>query len=149
MVLAVGETVDLDFAKASGLEIKESGTVEVNHFTLETSRPRFFAGGDLVTGASNVSNAMAYGKRAAQSIDEQLMDAKRWEQLFRPMQYEQSPPKHTSESRRHHSRTMPARERVSVIRGSGRRALGGGRPRRMLPLPALRRGRDRRALGRS
>ena len=111
MVLAVGETVDLDFAKASGLQIKEGGTIEVNHFTLETSRPRFFAGGDLVTGASNVSNAMAYGKQAAQSIDQQLMDAKRWESLFRPMQFEQMPPKQPSESHRHHSRVVPARER--------------------------------------
>jgi hypothetical protein len=61
-----GRNRRLDFAKASGLEIKENGTIQVNHFTLETSRPRFFAGGDLVTGASNVSNAMAYGKKAAQ-----------------------------------------------------------------------------------
>ena len=79
VILAVGETVDLDFAKASGLQIKEGGTIEVDRFTLETSRPRFFAGGDLVTGASNVSNAMAYGKQAARAIDEQLMDAKRWD----------------------------------------------------------------------
>jgi NADH-quinone oxidoreductase subunit F len=113
VILAVGETADLDFAKASGLQIKEGGTLEVDHFTLETSRPRFFAAGDLVTGASNVSNAMAYGKRAAQSIDEQLMDSKRWEQLFRPMKYEQSPPKTTSESRRYHSRTVPVRERAA------------------------------------
>ncbi|MGB9253498.1 MAG: FAD-dependent oxidoreductase, partial [Candidatus Korobacteraceae bacterium] len=113
VILAVGESVDLDFAKASGLEIKDSGTVVVNHFTLETSRPRFFAGGDLVTGASNVSNAMAYGKQAAQSIDEQLMDSKRWEMLFRPMTYSQLPPKEPSESRRHHSRAMPARQRAS------------------------------------
>jgi NADH-quinone oxidoreductase subunit F len=112
VILAVGETVDLDFAKASGLEIKESGTVEVSHFTLETSRPRFFAGGDLVTGASNVSNAMAYGKQSAQSIDEQLMDSKRWEMLFRPMKYSQAPPKEPSESRRHHSRALPARQRA-------------------------------------
>ncbi len=84
VILAVGETVDLDFAKASGLQIKEGGTIEVNHFTLETSRPRFFAGGDLVTGASNVSNAMAYGKQAARAIDQQLMDTKRWDMLFRP-----------------------------------------------------------------
>jgi NADH-quinone oxidoreductase subunit F len=95
------------------LEIKDGGTLEVNHFTLETSRPRFFAGGDLVTGASNVSNAMAYGKQAAQSIDEQLMDSKRWAQLFRPMQYSQAPPKSTSDSRRHHSRAMPVRERAA------------------------------------
>jgi len=113
VILAVGETVDLDFVKASGLEIRENGTVVVNHFTMETSRPRFFAGGDLVTGASNVSNAMAYGKQAARSIDEQLMDRKRWEELFRPMQYDQSPPKHTSESRRHHSRAVPARQRAA------------------------------------
>ena len=55
VILAVGESVDLDFAKASGLRIKEHGTIEVDHFSLETSRPRFYAGGDLVTGASNVS----------------------------------------------------------------------------------------------
>jgi NADH-quinone oxidoreductase subunit F len=113
VILAIGETVDTDFTSASGLQIKESGTVEVNHFTLETSRPRFFAGGDLVSGASNVSNAMASGKRAAQAIDEQLMDSKRWDQLFRPMKYEQSPPKHTSESHSHHSRVMPARDRAA------------------------------------
>jgi NADH-quinone oxidoreductase subunit F len=115
VILAVGETVDLDFAKASGLEIKENGTIQVNHFTLETSRPRFFAGGDLVTGASNVSNAMASGKQAAQAIDQQLMDTKRWEMLFRPMQYEQTPPKQPSESRRHHSRVLPARERAHTF----------------------------------
>ncbi len=115
VILAVGETVDLDFAKASGLQIKESGTVEVNHFTLETSRPRFFAGGDLVTGASNVSNAMAYGKQAARAIDEQLMDAKRWEMLFEPMQYEQTPPKAPSESRRHHPRSLPAAKRAATF----------------------------------
>ena len=84
VIVAVGETVDLDFAKASGLQVKEAtGTIEVNRFTLETSRPHFFAGGDLVTGASNVSNAMGYGKLAAQAIDQQLMDAKRWDMLFR------------------------------------------------------------------
>ena len=61
VIYAVGETVDLDCAKASGLALREGGTIEVNRFTLETSRPRFYAGGDLVTGASNVSNAMASG----------------------------------------------------------------------------------------
>ena len=46
----------------------------MNRFTLETSRPRFYAGGDVITGASNVSNAMAYGKQAARKIDLQLME---------------------------------------------------------------------------
>ncbi|MGA9554822.1 MAG: NADH-ubiquinone oxidoreductase-F iron-sulfur binding region domain-containing protein, partial [Candidatus Sulfotelmatobacter sp.] len=50
VIFAVGESVDLDFAKASGLSLKETGTIEVNRFTLETSRPRFYGGGDVVTG---------------------------------------------------------------------------------------------------
>jgi len=99
VILAVGESVDLDFAKASGLRIKEHGTIEVNHYSLETSRPRFYAGGDLVTGASNVSDAMAYGKQAAKAIDKQLMDADRWEELFPAIRYDQTVPKEVSESR--------------------------------------------------
>ena len=113
VIVAVGETVDLDFAKASGLQIKEGGTIEVNHFTLETSRPHFYAGGDLVTGASNVSGAMGYGKQAARAIDRQLMDAERWELLFRPLQYTQTPPKEPSDSGRHHSHLVPPRQRAS------------------------------------
>ncbi len=100
VILAVGESVDLDFAKASGLRIKEHGTIEVDRFSLETSRPRFYAGGDLVTGASNVSNAMAYGKQVARAIDKQLMDEDRWEQLFPATRYSQAVPKEVSESRR-------------------------------------------------
>ena len=112
VVLAVGESVDLDFCKASGLQVKEGGTIEVDRFTLQTSRPRFFAGGDLVTGASNVSNAMAFGKQAARTIDEQLMDERRWEQLFPEFNYGQTPPKEVSEHPRHHPHALVARERV-------------------------------------
>ena len=112
VILAVGESVDLDFCKASGLQVKESGTIEVDRFTLQTSRARFFAGGDLVTGASNVSNAMAFGKQAARNIDEQLMDARRWERLFPEFTYDQTPPKEVSESPRHHAHAVAARERV-------------------------------------
>ena len=112
VVLAVGETVDLDFCKASGLQIKQSGTIEVDRYRLETSRPRFFAGGDLVTGASNVSNAMAFGKRAARAIDEHLMDAKRWDELFPAVEYDQSPPKDVSECRRHSPHELSVRDRM-------------------------------------
>ncbi len=115
VILAVGETVDLDFAKASGLQIKEHGTIEVDRFSLETSRPRFYAGGDVVTGASNVSNAMAYGKRVARSIDKQLMDTDRWDELFTPVVYEQTVPKEVSESRRHHPPTLPVAQRARSV----------------------------------
>ena len=42
----------------------------------------FFAGGDVITGASNVSNAMAGGKQTAQKIDERLMGTSRWNEIF-------------------------------------------------------------------
>ena len=112
VIFAVGETVDLDFAKASGLVLKENGTIEVNRFTHETSRPRFYAGGDLVTGASNVSNAMASGKQAARSIDLQLMETDRWNSLYPEMEYEQSPPEEPSSSRRHTGHALAPSARV-------------------------------------
>jgi NADPH-dependent glutamate synthase beta subunit-like oxidoreductase len=112
VIFAIGETVDLDFCRASGLALKESGTIDVNRFTLETSRARFYAGGDLVTGASNVSNAMAYGKQAARSIDLQLMEADRWQNLYPQFDYEQTPPEEPSPSRRHTGQALPAAVRV-------------------------------------
>ena len=105
--------MDLDFAKASGLLIKEHGTIEVNHYSLETSRPRFYAGGDLVTGASNVSDAMAYGKQAARAIDKQLMDADRWEELFPSIRYDQTVPKEVSESRKNVPPHLPPPKRLN------------------------------------
>lgn len=112
VILAVGETFDLDFARASGLGMKEAGTIEVNRFTLETTRPRFYAGGDVITGASNVSNAMAYGKQAAQNIDLQLMEVRRWEKLFPKIEYEARVPENPSESRRHSGHELMAASRV-------------------------------------
>jgi len=112
VILAVGETVDHDFSRASGLVLKENGTFQVDRFTLETSRPRFFAGGDAITGASNVSNAMAYGKHAARKIDFQLMESDRWETIFPAIEYSQEPPVEPNPSRRHHSHLMEAKERI-------------------------------------
>jgi NADH-quinone oxidoreductase subunit F len=44
VILAVGEVVDPDFARASGLRIKEDGTLEVDRYTLETSRSQVLRG---------------------------------------------------------------------------------------------------------
>jgi NADH-quinone oxidoreductase subunit F len=113
VILAVGETVDLDFLKASGLKLKDKvGMLEVNPFTLETSRNNFYAGGDLISGASNVSNAMGYGKKAARNIDERLMGEKRWARIWPEFDYSMRTPAHVSESRRHHVHELPAKNRV-------------------------------------
>ena len=112
VIFAIGENVDLDFARASGLSLKENGTIEVNRFTLESSRPRFYAGGDVITGASNVSNAMAYGKQAARSIDLQLMETNRWNKIFPELEYGQTVPENPSPNHRHEGHLLPAAKRV-------------------------------------
>jgi NADPH-dependent glutamate synthase beta subunit-like oxidoreductase len=39
---------------------------------METSSPKMYAGGDVVSGPASVVDALAAGKRAADSIDRQL-----------------------------------------------------------------------------
>jgi NADPH-dependent glutamate synthase beta subunit-like oxidoreductase len=112
VILAVGESFDLDFARASGLQMKESGTIEVDRFSLETSRPTFYAGGDVISGASNVSNAMGYGKKAARNMDERLMGVHRWQRLFPEFEYGQTPPDQPAESRRHNGHHKPVSDRA-------------------------------------
>ncbi len=121
VILAVGESFDQDFCRASGLELKEEGTIVVDRFTFETSRPGFYAGGDVITGASNMSNAMSGGKQAARKIDERLMSGKlaagelpsaRWERLFPTFAFDQKAPGEPSLSTRHGSSSLPAAFRV-------------------------------------
>ena len=112
VILAVGEAVDLDFLRASGLRIKENGTLEVDRYTMETSRSKFYAGGDLISGASNVSNAMGYGKKAARKMDQRLMGAYRWDKIDPGFVYSNAPPGDPSPSQRHTLEELPARERV-------------------------------------
>jgi NADH-quinone oxidoreductase subunit F len=115
LILAVGEAVDGDFARASGLRIKEDGTLEVDRYTLETSRGKFYAGGDLISGASNVSNAMGYGKKAARNIDLRLMGAGRWEKIGAQFAYNMATPHEPGESARQHAAELPASERVETF----------------------------------
>jgi NADH-quinone oxidoreductase subunit F len=112
VILAVGEKVDPDFCKASGLKVKEDGTIEVDRYTLETSRDGFYAGGDLITGASNVSNAMGIGKKAARNIDKRLMGKERFASLIPDFDYQMEPPETPSEYGRHEPGEMPAAQRV-------------------------------------
>jgi NADH-quinone oxidoreductase subunit F len=112
VILAIGETFDKDFCRASGLALKEEGTIAVDRFTLETSRPAFYAGGDVITGASNVSNAMAGGKQAARKIDERLMGESRVLRLFPAFEYGRHEPGEPSLSHRHEARILPAAIRV-------------------------------------
>jgi NADH-quinone oxidoreductase subunit F len=112
VILAVGESVDPDFGRGSGLKIQEDGTIEVDRFTLETSRNKFYAGGDAITGASNVSNAMGLGKKAARNIDQRLMGAARFDRIMPRFEYSQTPPAQPSDCHRHELSELPALERA-------------------------------------
>ena len=52
-------------SRASGLTLERERHVRGEPLHAGDKPPSFYAGGDVVTGASNVSNAMAYGKQAA------------------------------------------------------------------------------------
>lgn len=54
------------------IEVESRGTVQVDPNTLETSREGVFAGGDAVSGAATVIEAIASGQKAASSIDQYL-----------------------------------------------------------------------------
>ena len=48
------------------------GCVVVSPETMQTSNPKYFAGGDCINGGKEVVNAAADGKRAARGIDAAL-----------------------------------------------------------------------------
>ena len=106
VILAVGEAVDPDFCRASGLTIKEGGTLEVDRYALTTSRENVYAGGDFATGASNVTNAMAWGKEAARNIDRHLASEPRYDSIMPKFHYDQTPPR--AQRSRPPSRAVPS-----------------------------------------
>jgi NADH-quinone oxidoreductase subunit F len=112
VIFAIGESVDLDFARASGLSLKPSGTIDVDRFSLESSRSGFYAGGDVITGASNVSNAMAYGKQAARNMDLKLMESDRWARIFPVFEFGQDPPEDPSPNHRNEGQMLGSAVRV-------------------------------------
>jgi len=71
IILAIGEVPDLSLLPK---EIETTGgeTIAADPFTLQTSLPGVFAGGDVVLGPATVIEAIAAGKRAAASMDRYL-----------------------------------------------------------------------------
>ena len=70
VVMALGTRPNpLVFNDAGGLERTKWGTVVADQETGRTTKPRVWAGGDVVTGAATVISAMGAGKSAAADID--------------------------------------------------------------------------------
>ena len=73
VIVAVGNTPNpLIPSTTPDLKVGKHGTIEANPETGRTSKPRVFAGGDIVTGAATVIEAMGAGKRAARAIHAML-----------------------------------------------------------------------------
>jgi NADH-quinone oxidoreductase subunit F len=72
LIVAIGEKPKSEFLASMGLELDRNGRIKVNVNTLETNLRGVFAGGDLVTGPNTVIDAIAAGKKAAQSMDRYL-----------------------------------------------------------------------------
>lgn len=69
VIVATGQSPALD---GLDLERTASGALRVDAATAATSHPRLFAGGDLAGGARTVTEAIAWGLRAAWGIDQSL-----------------------------------------------------------------------------
>ena len=87
VITAIGGNPDSDFLAKTGIKVSKNGTVPVNQFSLQTTAPEVFAGGDLVTGPWTVTDAMGHGKKFAQVIDTQLMGKNRTPELKKAFSY--------------------------------------------------------------
>lgn len=69
VIMAIGQTSDLSWIQPEdGIEITPHNTIQIDAKTLATSSPGIFAGGDVSFGPRNAIDAVANGKKAAQSI---------------------------------------------------------------------------------
>ena len=94
IIVAIGQVLDEGFAEHTEIA-REHGGFRVDPETLETSLEGIFAGGDVVTGPATVIEAVAAGKRAAESIDRYLRgdesESLRFEKTIKPVPEEQLP----------------------------------------------------------
>jgi len=67
VVLAIGQSTHTDFLKGGKVKL-EGGRILIDRATGQTSKPKYFAGGDCTNGGREVVDAVADGKRAGIGI---------------------------------------------------------------------------------
>jgi glutamate synthase (NADPH/NADH) small chain len=74
VVEALGQRPASDLAELlPGVELTPDGLVKVDPETFAASRPRVYAGGDIVNGGDTAARAVSDGLSAARHIDEALV----------------------------------------------------------------------------
>jgi formate dehydrogenase major subunit len=77
VISAIGQDIDLGTINAGGsLKTTRQNVIVTDMKTFETSLPSVFAGGDAITGPAVAIDAIAHGKKAAESIDRYIMTGK-------------------------------------------------------------------------
>lgn len=72
-IIAIGNGPNPLIPKTTpGMDITKRGNIIADPVTMKTSKIGVFAGGDIVTGAATVIQAMGAGRKAAKAIDEYL-----------------------------------------------------------------------------
>ncbi|NTU95516.1 MAG: FAD-dependent oxidoreductase, partial [Bacteroidales bacterium] len=112
IITAIGEEVDAKFAKDFGIKISSNGNINSDHFTFVTSHPKVYAIGDAVTGPATAAEAMGIAKKAAEIIDYNLMNKRRFHKLFRGFEYSDEVPLKPEGGNRHYPTRRPFEERV-------------------------------------
>ncbi len=77
VIMAVG-LIPADAAWKDGPALDKNGQVTADPGTLQSSIPHVFAGGDVVTGPSSITEAIGQGRRAAHFID-QFLDGEKFD----------------------------------------------------------------------
>ncbi|MCP4138121.1 MAG: FAD-dependent oxidoreductase [bacterium] len=95
MILAIGSQPNMALSEATpGLPVNKWGNIEIDDFGV-TTLEGVFSGGDVVTGPATVIEAVAAGKRAAESIDRYIRkddsSAPRFEESLKPVPEELLP----------------------------------------------------------
>ncbi len=73
IIMAIGQTSDLTWVRpGDGIALTPRNTIQVDPATLATTAPGIFAGGDVSFGPRNAIDAIANGKKAAQSMHRYL-----------------------------------------------------------------------------
>jgi len=76
VIVAIGNSPNpLVPASTPDLETGWKNTIKADGETGKTSKERVYAGGDIVTGAATVIEAMGAGKRAARAIHAMLTES--------------------------------------------------------------------------
>ncbi len=117
IIVAIGQMVDTELVKHIGVDM-DRGCFKADPVTLETSVKGIFAGGDNASGPASVIQAVAAGKRAAESIERYLngkdMRTDRFEDSVKPVPEKDLPSlKNIDKKKRAVAAELPVEKRIN------------------------------------